>query len=189
MIYQYNPDVLVDPRSLKLASCPSAWIGLERIVKDILDSFDIGRDFAIEFGVDYGYSVSVLANYFDKVWGVDNFKGEPQTAEDTDEVQNRTKTNLKDFQNIELFKADYRDFIRDHDNVYADLTHVDIWHDFEHTYGCGIWAATHSTVTLFHDTESFSQFVKPAVERIATETGKTFFNFPYHHGLGILVKT
>ena len=162
---------------------PSAWKGLELIIGDVIKRSGIQVNSCLEFGVEYGYSTAVFANYFKEVTGVDLFTGDMH-AGFKENVYERACDNLKEFKNITLVKNDYRDFIKDNQNKY-DLIHVDIIHTYEDTYECGLWAAAHSNCTLFHDTESFSS-VKKAVRDIARKTGKTFYNYPYHHGLGIL---
>ena len=72
------------------------------------------------------------------------------------------------------------------DDEQYDFAHVDIIHTYEDTYECGLWAVEHSKCCIFHDTESFSE-VRKAVRDIAKHTGKTVLNYPYSHGLGIIV--
>lgn len=161
----------------------SAWKGLELIIGDVIKRSGINCRSCLEFGVEYGYSTAVFANYFDKVTGVDLFTGDVHAGfkENVFEV---ASANLKDFKNITLLKNDYKDFIKDNHSSY-DLIHVDIIHTYEATYECGFWSAEHSDCTLFHDTESFSS-VKKAVRDIARKSGKRFYNYPYYNGLGIL---
>ena len=63
---------------------------------------------------------------------------------------------------------------------------VKIVHNYKETFECGLWAAQHSTCTVFHDTESFPE-VRRAVIDIAKAAGKKVYNYPYHNGLGIIV--
>ncbi len=63
----------------KMIPVVTAWAGLEEIIEDILDRFDIGRDACIEFGVEFGYSSVVFSNYFKQVTGVDVFIGDEHT--------------------------------------------------------------------------------------------------------------
>lgn len=63
---------------------------------------------------------------------------------------------------------------------------MDIIHTYKETYECGLWAVNHSKCCIFHDTES-SPEVRKAVYDIAKHTGKKVFNYPHHHGLGIIV--
>ena len=97
----------------------------------------------------------------------------------------QTKNYLEHYENITLLKSDYRDFIKDNHDNYG-LIHIDIIHDFEHTYECGAWAVQHSRVTIFHDTESFFE-VKRARQELANDFDLEFYNYKESHGLGILV--
>ena len=162
----------------------SEWRGLELIIEDILDRFDIGRESCIEFGPERGYSTVVLSNYFKKVRGVDIFTGDIHSGHKECHYE-ETKRRLSEFGNIELIKADYRDWIKQDDDTY-DFAHVDIIHTYEDTYRCGLWAVNHSKCCVFHDTESFPA-VRKAVFDIAATTGKRVYNYPRHHGLGIIV--
>jgi hypothetical protein len=168
----------------KMIEIPTAWRGLELIIEDILIHFNIGRESCIEFGVEFGFSSVVFSNYFQKVKGVDIFIGDEHTEHKGDHYE-KTKKSLELFSNIELFKSDYRDWIKQDNNQY-DFAHVDIVHNYKETYECGFWAAKHSKCCIFHDTESFPS-VKRAVYDIAKNTGKKAYNYPFHNGLGIIV--
>jgi len=168
----------------KMIETTSAWKGLELIIEDILNRFDIGRDNCIEFGVEFGYSSVVFSNYFKKVKGVDTFIGDDHTNHKGDHFD-ETKKSLLQFENIELFQSDYRDWIKK-DNEQYDFAHVDIIHNYNETYECGLWAVQHSKCCIFHDTQSFPE-VKRAVYDIAKATGKKAYNYPHHYGLGIVV--
>ena len=168
----------------KTIQITSAWKGLELIIEDILNQFNIERGSCIEFGVEFGFSAVVFSNYFKKVTGVDTFIGDKHSAHKGDHYD-QTKKTLIDFKNIELFKSDYRDWIKKDTNQY-DFAHVDIVHDYKETYECGLWAVQHSKCCIFHDTESFPE-VRRAVFDIAKNTGKKVYNYPYHNGLGIIV--
>jgi hypothetical protein len=168
----------------KMIDIPTAWKGLELIIEDILIQFNIGRASCIEFGVEFGFSSVVFSNYFQKVKGVDIFIGDEHTEHKGDHYE-KTKKSLESFSNIELFKSDYRDWIKQDNNQY-DFAHVDIVHNYKETYECGFWAAQHSKCCIFHDTESFPS-VKRAVYDIAKNTGKKAYNYPFHNGLGIIV--
>jgi hypothetical protein len=50
----YKPAKLNKPENM--LDVISAWKGLELIIEDILDGFNIKRDRCIEFGVEFGYS-------------------------------------------------------------------------------------------------------------------------------------
>jgi len=162
----------------------TAWKGLELILEDILNQFNIERGSCIEFGVEFGFSSVVFSNYFKTVKGVDIFIGDEHTTHKGDHYE-QTRNSLVDFKNIELFKSDYRDWIKKDTNQY-DFAHVDIVHNYKETYECGLWAVQHSKCCIFHDTDSFIE-VRRAVYDIAKKTGKRVYNYPHHHGLGIIV--
>lgn len=168
----------------KMIQVVTAWKGLELVIEDILDRFEIGRESCIEFGVEFGYSSVVFSNYFKKVTGVDIFVGDIHSNLKQDHYE-ETKNFLSEFKNIELFQSDYKDWIKKDTTIY-DFAHVDIIHTYEETYECGLWAVQHSKCCIFHDTESFPE-VKRAVYDIAKKTGKTAYNYPHHFGLGIIV--
>ncbi|WP_115463021.1 class I SAM-dependent methyltransferase [Winogradskyella aurantiaca] len=181
-IQEYKPKKKgIPPRLLEIKS---AWIGLEAIIEDILEQFDINRDSCIEFGVEFGYSSVVFSNYFKNVTGVDIFCGDIHTLHKEDHYET-TKENLKDYSNITLHKSDYKDWIVKDTKQY-DFAHVDIIHNYKETYECGLWAVEHSKCCIFHDTNSFPE-VRKAVIDIAKDTGKSLYNYPYHYGLGIIV--
>ena len=177
------PKKFVTPERL-IKSKSQAWIGLEKIILDIVEFSKIRQDSALEFGVEYGYSTAVLANYFETVTGVDIFTGDDHAGRH-DDIYGLTKNNLKDFKNIELIKSDYKDYISSIDQHF-DMIHVDIIHTYEDTYACGLWGAQHSNCTIFHDTQSFPE-VKRAVAHIAKKTNKKFYNYRKCHGLGIII--
>lgn len=178
----YSPQTKSKPQNL--IKIVSAWKGLELIVEDILERFDIGRDRCLEFGVEFGYSSVAFSNYFNEVIGVDTFEGDIHTTHKGNHYK-ETKQALSSFNNIKLIKSTYQDWIvRDTSNY--DLAHVDIVHTYEHTFKCGLWAAEHSKCAIFHDTESFIE-VRRAVIDIAKATGKKAYNYPHCNGLGIIV--
>jgi Methyltransferase domain len=197
----YQPRILVKPA--RIIDVESAWKGLEKIIKPLMDDFEIRGNKALEFGVDFGYSTAVLANFFKEVTGVDTFEGDLHTNQRRSSfVQARdnpgdihsgqkpnafdqAKNNLAGFGNVRLVKANYKDFIKADQGNY-DLIHVDIVHTYDETLECGLWSVQHAKAVIFHDTESFPA-VKRAVETIAVKTAKKFYNFPYYFGLGIIV--
>lgn len=181
-IETYIPSKKTKPE--KMLEVVTAWEGLELIIEDILDRFNIGRENCIEFGVEFGYSSVVFSNYFKKVNGIDIFIGDEHTDYKGDHYE-KTKASLAEYSNIELFKSDYKDWIKKDKTMY-DFSHVDIVHNYKETYECGLWAAQHSNCTVFHDTESFPE-VRRAVIDIAKATNKKVYNYPYHNGLGIIV--
>jgi hypothetical protein len=173
-------------RSVPTRTLPvkSAWQGIETILAEMIERFDIGTDRCLEFGVEFGYSTVALSSFFDSVLGVDTFLGDKHTTNNHD-VYQETVGRLSSFSNIQLIRSDYKDWIKKDENDY-DLIHVDIIHSYADTFACGLWSANHSKCTIFHDTESFPA-VKQAVLDISRETGKTFYNFVECNGLGILV--
>ncbi len=162
----------------------SAWKGLELIIEDILDRFDINREKCIEFGTEFCYSTVVFSNFFDSVRGIDLYTGYVHSGQKADHYEN-TLRSVAQFKNISLIQSDYRDYIKKDDEQY-DFAHVDIIHSYKETYECGAWAVKHSKCCVFHDTESFPE-VRRAVYDLAKDHGKTAYNYPYHKGLGIIV--
>lgn len=162
----------------------SAWQGLEVVIEDILNRFDIGRDKCIEFGTEYCYSTVVFSGLFKKVIGIDLFIGDEHSGNKKDHYSETSKS-ISHYGNIELIKSDYKDYIKK-DNEQYDFAHVDIVHNYKETFECGLWAVNHSKCCVFHDTESFTE-VRKAVFDIAKQTGKKVYNYPYHNGLGIIV--
>ena len=170
----YLPSKLKYPKRLEV---PSAWWGLECIIGAIIKDFGIGTEKALEFGVEYGYSTYALAQYFDKVVGVDTFEGDQHTK--------NGQVEMKDIQelmppNVMLIKSDYKDY---QDDEQYDMIHVDIVHTYADTFKCGEWALKHSSLVIFHDTESF-----PEVRRAVQDLDPDFFNYPFCNGLGIICK-
>lgn len=177
----YKPQKLERPsRGLELTS---AWRGHEMVIADIISRFSIPTKTCLEFGVEFGFSTVAFSSYFDRVVGVDTFEGDEHTRHRGDHFADTT-ARLAPYPNIELVRSDYRDFIK-HFNEPFDLGHVDIIHTYEDTYACGLWCAERCRCTLFHDTESFPE-VRRAVRDIAKKTGKKFYNYRPHHGLGIV---
>lgn len=181
-VLPYIPNRLEAPtRKLEIRS---AWTGIENILSELIERFNINTDVCLEFGVEYGFSTVALSSYFNHVIGVDTFLGDKHT-QNVHDIYQETVSRLSPFQNIELVRSDYRQFIQ-REQGYFGLIHVDIVHTFADTFACGLWSAQHSQCTIFHDTESFPQ-VKRAVSEIVRVTGKEFFNFRECNGLGILV--
>ncbi|HNR08864.1 MAG TPA: class I SAM-dependent methyltransferase [Saprospiraceae bacterium] len=161
----------------------SAWKGLEEIIPSILQQFHIPKNHCLEFGVEYGFSTAIFAQLFDEVIGVDTFEGDAHAG--YQDTYQKARENLKSYPNVTLVKSSYQEFIHRQDRQY-DLCHVDIIHTYKDTFTCGDWAASHCKCVLFHDTVSFPQ-VRQAVFDIARKHGKIFYNYPFHHGLGIIV--
>ena len=157
---------------------PSAWGNIPTILKDIIERFNVKANSAIEFGVEFGYSTSALANYFTNVTGDIHagFKGD---------IYDMTKEYLSAFKNVSLIKQSYQDYIKDHDETY-DFAHVDIIHSYEDTYACGEWCIKHADVVIFHDTLSFPEVHKACLD-LANKYDLEFHNYEESYGLGILV--
>jgi hypothetical protein len=181
-ICPYVPETRqLPPRILPVVT---AWKGIESILGDIIRKFDLGTHRCLEFGVEYGYSTAALSSFFDSVTGVDIFVGDAHTQDHRD-LFLETSNRLAPFDNIQLVRSDYRDWLIE-DKSFYDLIHVDIVHTYIDTFTCGLWSAHHAKCVLFHDTESFPA-VKRAVIDISRKTGKHFYNFTESNGLGILV--
>ena len=182
-VVPYVPEQLWTPRHL--VDVPTAWTGCESILRDVMLRFKIKSNTALEFGVDYGYSTAALANFFNRVIGVDTFLGDVHAGARENLLEKATNA-LKDFKNIELVQSDYRDFIKG-DHGMFDLINVDIVHHYQETNECVAWAVQHSDVTLVHDTIAFPE-VRRAVQDVCWETGVVFYEWQVKHGLGILVR-
>jgi hypothetical protein len=169
----------------RLADVKSAWVGLPQVMEAVVKEFQIPTDRALEFGVEWGYSTSALANIFDHVVGVDTFLGDQHTGGKANHFK-ETQKNLHLWPNISLIESDYQTFCAEHKESY-DLIHIDIVHTYEDTYACGAWAVQHAKCVIFHDTESFPD-VKRAVQDLATNYGLDFWNYVPCAGLGILTK-
>lgn len=181
-ILPYQPGRLQAPtRKLQVAS---AWDGIQNILADLIERFQLDTSRCLEFGVEFGFSTVALSSFFESVTGVDTFCGDRDTANKSD-IFKETSSRLKPYPNIELIQSDYRRFISQDHGIFG-LIHVDIIHTYADTFACGHWSANHSQCTIFHDTESFPQ-VRRAVADIARATGKKFYNYEQHHGLGILI--
>lgn len=179
----YEPHFYVDIPGLP--DVGSAWKGVDRILYDIVNRFNVPQGRALEFGVEHGFSTSALATVFKQVVGVDTFIGDQHSGYKTDHFK-QTCERLKQWPNITIHQARYQDWIKfDRENY--DLIHIDIVHTFEDTYRAGFWAVEHAPVVIFHDTESFRD-VRIAVETLTEEKQRTFYNYHPCHGLGILVK-
>ncbi len=179
---QYHPLFYETPEVLAINS---AWKGLETIIKSIIKRFGIKEKTALEFGVEYGFSTSCLAFYFDNVIGVDTFEGDEHSGKKNDHLE-FTRFLLSDYKNIQLIKSDFREFIKKETRNF-DLIHIDIVHTYKETFDCGAWAVHHGNIIIFHDTESYQE-VKRAVSDLAEKYDMDFYNYPYNFGLGILIR-
>lgn len=171
---------------------PSGWVGLERVLPELVRLFCRRTDCALELGVEFGYSTAVLAQLFTHVVGVDTFVGDAHSGQKEDHCELTTK-NLARWPNITLHQLDYREFIRRVDAGATEypaqysIIHVDMLHDFETTYTAGRWAVDHAPVVIFHDTNAYWPAVPDAILKIAEETGREFYDYKPCNGLGILV--
>lgn len=181
-VLPYRPEKRELPK--RVLRVPTAWKGIESILTDLIEKFNVRTRTCLEFGVEFGYSTAALSCFFDQVIGVDQFTGDEHTANHGD-IFRKTSERLSRFPNIRLVRSDYRDWIAGDQNFY-DLIHIDIVHTYADTFNCGLWAARQAACVLFHDTVSFP-VVRWAVSAIARVTGKRFYNFNESHGLGILV--
>lgn len=178
----YKPAKLIRPE--KLPDVTSAWKGLELIIEDILDGFDLGRISCIEFGVGFGFSTAVFSHYFENVTGIDTFEDISLPNERSDHF-NETKGILSEYENVGLVKSDYKDWIKKDQSRY-NFAHIDIVQQYEETYECGLWAAYQSDCTVFHNTESCTEVRQAAID-IAIKTGQSLYNYPHLNGLGIMI--
>jgi predicted O-methyltransferase YrrM len=169
----------------KLANVGTAWNGVDRILYDIVNRFHIPQKKCLEFGVQFGYSTSALANVFEEVTGVDTFCGDVHAGFVNDHFK-ETRDRLKEWPNIQLAQVRYQEWIK-FDEGHYDLIHVDIVHTYEDTYKCGHWSLGRAPVVIFHDTIAFPD-VMAAVTDLAGDMERKFYNYAECHGLGILVK-
>ena len=181
---EYIPVIRDEPRT---NGSLSAWGDIHTIIKDIIHRFDIKQGSALEFGVERGFSTSAISNYFSSMIGVDTFEGDQHAGyqNDPDGFYESVKGSMAPFRNTVLIKSLYQDYIKDNPELF-DFIHIDIVHDYEHTYNCGEWSVNHAYVTVFHDTESFPD-VKRACLDLAKKYDLDFYNYKPSHGLGILV--
>jgi len=176
---------------LKLIDVPSAWKGLEGFVGALLIARQIPRDTFLEFGVEYGYSIAAISNWFESCIGVDTFLGDAMSGHKRYHL-GETEKNLRDFKNITLLPMPYQDFIATEKPTAGvpglwDFVHVDISHDYKSTHELGSWAVNNATATIFHDVTTFPQ-VRAACEDIAHDYGLEFETLtPEHNGLGLIM--
>jgi len=170
----------------KILDVGTAWAGLENYIPGIMKTLNIKPGHGLEFGVDKGYSSYILSQLFEKFTGVDAFMGDCHINHaQGDEFYNDVLEKFKGT-NIELVRADYRDFIKSNNDKY-DLIHIDIVHHYNETYECAEWSINHSDVVILHDTESFPE-VKRVCMDLSNKYGVNFYNITEHYGLGILYR-
>jgi hypothetical protein len=171
-----------------LLRVPTAWDDNEFIIADIMHRFKVKHNCFLEFGVDYGFSLSAFANYFNLAVGVDTFKGDVHAGQREVGLFESTVKLFEGYSNVILIECSYQDYIGwSHGRTRYDMIHIDIVHDYKETNECGAWAIEHSDVVLFHDTIAFPE-VRRAVQDLAWESGRTFYEYQVKHGLGMLVK-
>lgn len=185
-----NQSIIYKPKlkdyNLRLATQkPSAWGDIPTILRGLINDFNISKNKAIEFGVEYGYSTSALANLFESVTGIDIFTGDIHAGFKGD-IYEETKEYLSSYSNINLIKQSYQDFIKMHDEKY-DFAHVDIIHTYEDTFACGDWCVNHADMVVFHDTLSFPEVMR-ACQNLVEKYNLDFYNYEESYGLGILIK-
>lgn len=188
----YQPQITDDPRVVNVTS---AWEPLRFVIKDILVRFRIKRKIALEFGVERGYSTSVLANYFKTVIGVDPFDW--NFGDGADRSYPAIVEGLKEFPNICLFPEMSDQFIKNSDEKRYDLIHIDIGyetHCYDTTFPAAEWSVQHSNCVLFHDIISFPDIMQVCQE-LAERYGFDYYGYSEPIGpaglvcgLGILIK-
>ena len=92
----------------RILAVESAWQGIESILPDIIERFQIKTGRCLEFGVEHGYSTAALSSYFDSVVGVDTFLGDKHTRLN-DDLYEETSRNLSGFDNIQIGRASCRE--------------------------------------------------------------------------------
>lgn len=177
----YVPRVRVMPG--RVLNVGSAWFGIESILYSLLDEFRVGRNLAVELGVEYGYSTAALANYFGRVIGVDTFLGLDHDRDP--HFCDKVRLDLFDYPNVSLFQMDWKEFAAE-DQSQIDLIHVDMDHNYEQTFEAGEWAVQHAPIVIFHDTVSWPEGVGRACEDLADKYGLCYYNYAPDNGLGIL---
>ena len=165
----------------------SAWVGLERILEPMIRDFSIIPNKALEFGVEWGYSTSILSGCFKEVIGVDTFTGDIHSGIKENHFE-YTKEYLKNFSNIRLIKSDWESWSKTINNDERfDLIHIDIIHDYKNTFSAGDWALNHSDFVIFHDVMSFEE-VHIAVKDLSIKHNMYYYYYPLYNGLGIITK-
>ncbi len=107
-IIDYIPTERDNPKVI--TNIPTAWGDIPTILKDLILKFNINTKKALEFGAQYGYSTSALANYFEEVIGIDTFTGDIHAGIE-DNFFEKTKNNLIEYPNIKLIESSYQAYI------------------------------------------------------------------------------
>jgi len=158
----YVPTIFDDPKCVQVTS---AWEPMRPVIKDIIKRFKLGKRSALEFGVERGYSTTVLANYFSRVLGVDPFNW--TFGDGADRGFDAVKKLIAEWQNILLIQALANEFTRCFPYDQFDLIHIDIGyetHCYETTMPAAEWAVRHSKCVLLHDIFSF-----PEIDQVCKE--------------------
>jgi len=165
---------------------PSAWVGLEKIIRPMLADFDIKPNKAIEFGVDWGYSMSALAQVFQEVIGVDHFQGDDSTGHVPDHA--KVTRWMSQWPNAKIIVEPFEQFFANSSNIGEkwDFCHIDLSNSYEEVFACGNEAIKRCDCVIFHDTEAFAD-VKRACLDLADQADMNLYNYPHNYGLGILV--
>lgn len=180
-----SPNVNVKLTLSKPVNELSAWGTIAYAIQPLVDEFKLKADRAIEFGCEYGYSTAVLANTFKSVVAVDLFTGDKHSGR-RQNFKSETAKALSSFDNITLIQGDCLKHVVAMDEY--DFAHVDIVHDYQPTYDAGDMLLNAGVAcVVFHDTISFPEVLK-AVTDLAKKHDCNFYEFPYSHGLGILMK-
>jgi hypothetical protein len=183
-IIDYKPSWL--DNSIVTLPRGSAWAGLEKVIRPIMKDFQVKTGKAIEFGVEWGYSLGTLAQIFKSVKGVDHFRGDQFCTDVAD--YDKTCSYISQWSHVEIFKESYEEFFANHDLVKEkwDMAHIDIVHTYDATFECGKKTINRCGCVIFHDTESFPD-VKRACLDLSEQMNMDFYNYPHCHGLGIIV--
>lgn len=181
-------ELIEDKWDGKYLDVASSWKGLENYMRPIVKAYNAKTNTALEFGVDYGYSLHILSQVFDKVTGVDGFVGDQHCGSSQgDYFYSDTLNRFKDISNVNIVRSSFEEYIKTDSNFY-DLIHVDIVHLYKETYECAEWCIHHSNLVLLHDIYSF-----PDMNKVCQDLSKKY-NLGYdssitkYHGLGILYK-
>ena len=162
------------------------WAGLESYIPSIIKEFNINPKKALEFGVEYGYSLHIFAQLFSEAYGVDTFDGDEHAGVQEKNIFKQVADSFKNT-NVSIFKSDFRDFIECHNSRY-DLIHIDIIHTYKETFECLEWSIFHSDVVILHDTCSFPEINRVCEDMVKKYPNYGYYNIPEHFGLGIIYR-
>ena len=162
------------------------WAGLECYIPSIIKELNINPKKALEFGVEYGYSLHIFAQLFSEAVGVDTFNGDEHAGVQENNIFKQVADSFKNT-NVSIFKSDFRDFIECHNSIY-DLIHIDIIHTYKETFDCLEWSIFHSDVVILHDTCSFPEINRVCEDMVKKYPNYGYYNIPEHFGLGIIYR-